>query len=136
MVTVLVILFVVLVPYLTVGARYSRNRYATIATNPVEPMENHLPKCKAHDWTSEKYRHEYCNCEYYKSQQPDYVPASIFKPMVLWPGYKLEEYLKGGEASVPNYRHIQKLEQQLGINYEDNVSGRHPRQLSDNKTSH
>jgi len=88
----LVFLFVFLIPYLTVGARYSRNRYAELQhVNAQKQMGvpslaelkamkvelnslrsgpdilgdyklAHEANCRAWSWISEVYRNTHCNC--------------------------------------------------------------------------
>jgi hypothetical protein len=140
----LIFILAALIPYLAVGARFSRTRYAELtwayanpdweklaanrerlrmlrSINIMTAKKWHSANCEQHKW--DYYLH--CNCgaakniaaeckvlgeevaKYDGASQP-----SVVAPIFLWPAYKAEAYLKGGEVKKPNYSLIEALEKQ------------------------
>lgn len=138
----MLIYIMIMLVYMTVGALYSRNRYADlmidadkVATRRELVAEKktmtslgdntgvkHTPRCRSHEWGSKNYRQQYCNCGAIKRlneiehelrnlpNEPD-----VWLPLLFWPGYGTEFFLKGGTSKKYNPSLTMRLEKELGI---------------------
>lgn len=150
-------LLVLLLPYLAVGAKYSRTRYAAImasanqktqdvaaiktAKKKVESFNSDIREARSTNITAlikhhkpgcDKVRYSHigsCDCGFLSRHQAELEKhqnflegkvdePDVIKPMLLWPGYGIVDYLKSGTVSpnkTYNPDYTRALEQELEI---------------------